>query len=661
MKKVSSIFLFVIACIFTANSQTASFSQVVQLSASVEENPAKIILHWAGFDDADNYVVYKKSRQTKIWGNAIAQPTDTFFIDNNVNIGIAYDYMVGKIEGTNITALGFTYSGIKIPAIESRGAVILLVDDHYTLPLQNEIERLEKDMINDGWFVIKHNIPRTKTVVEVKDIIVSDYNSYQNVKTVFLFGHIAVPYSGNMNYDGHSNHKGAWPADVFYGDIDGTWTDNTVNNSTASRDENKNIPGDGKYDQMTLPSEVELEIGRVDLLNMPAFALNDTALMKRYLDKDHDFRTGIIQVEQRGIIDDNFNSYNLTASGWQNFSSMFGQENVFDNKRDGKDYFTELQAKSYLWSSGSGGGSYTSCSGIGRTSDFATKDVKTVFTMLTGSYFGDWDIENNLLRAAIASEPFCLTSCWGAIPLWYFQHMILGQNIGYATRLTQNNTTEFYHGNFNWSFNKTHIALMGDPTIRMHVVKPPSGITVDSIANVTCQINWTASTDNDILGYNIYKSNLLHGTFIKVNDNLVSGTTFTDDESYNGNTVYMVRAVKLQQTASGTYFNLSQGIVDSASTNWPSSIANSTLSNENISVYPNPTTAKVNLVLNFQNSTTINICITNMLGKVIFEDKLENFNGRYHKVINLSKYPKGIYLCKVSNEISSVSKRILLK
>mgnify|MGYP000013517969 CR=1 FL=1 len=34
-----------------------------------------------------------------------------------------------------------------------------------------------------------------------------------------------MPYSGNIYPDGHTDHRGAWPADTYYGDIDG---DNVV-------------------------------------------------------------------------------------------------------------------------------------------------------------------------------------------------------------------------------------------------------------------------------------------------------------------------------------------------------------------------------------------------------------------------------------------------
>src|SRR5207253_1848922 len=110
--------------------------------------------------------------------------------------------------------------------------------------------------------------------------------------------HVPVPYSGKINPDGHSDHVGAWPADVYYGDIDGNWTDTTVDFTQSTRPPSDaadnlrltNRPGDGKFDQDQIPSAVELEVGRVDLANMPgddywgvdAVIPSETELLRRY-------------------------------------------------------------------------------------------------------------------------------------------------------------------------------------------------------------------------------------------------------------------------------------------------------------------------------------------------------------------------------------------
>ncbi len=99
--------------------------------------------------------------------------------------------------------------------------------------------------------------------------------------TALLFGNIPVPYSGNINPDGHDDHKGAWPTDYYYGEFDaGAWTDNLVNNDTASRVANRNIPGDGKFDQSQTPTPPELVVSRVDFSNLNNWPVSQTVSKK---------------------------------------------------------------------------------------------------------------------------------------------------------------------------------------------------------------------------------------------------------------------------------------------------------------------------------------------------------------------------------------------
>ena len=60
-----------------------------------------------------------------------------------------------------------------------------------------------------------------------------------------LLGHVPVPYSGSINPDGPPDHFGAWATDAYYAELNGAWTDTSVNTTVASRAENRNIPGDG--------------------------------------------------------------------------------------------------------------------------------------------------------------------------------------------------------------------------------------------------------------------------------------------------------------------------------------------------------------------------------------------------------------------------------
>ncbi|MBK7087052.1 MAG: hypothetical protein IPH53_21330 [Flavobacteriales bacterium] len=72
----------------------------------------------------------------------------------------------------------------------------------------------------------------------------------------------------------------------------------------------------------------------------------------------------------------------FAQSGWRNFGPLVGPSNVA-----AQDYFGTMGGQSRLWSYGCGGGYYSSSNGVGNTANFASTPIKTVFTLLFGSYF----------------------------------------------------------------------------------------------------------------------------------------------------------------------------------------------------------------------------------------------------------------------------------
>jgi hypothetical protein len=451
---------------------------------------------------------------------------------------------------------GHILAGIRAAAQEEPGAVLLLVEQEVAQPLAPELERLELDMIRGGWRVRRLDVSGNEAVPAVKDRIVGACAADPSINTLFLLGHIAVPYSGDI-CGGHLDHHGAWPADVYYGELDGVWTDSIVYDVSASRPENHNIPGDGKFDQTFLPSDVDLQVGRVDLSRLPAFALSDVGLLRRYLDKDHAWRTGSVAVAARGLIDDNVGDASgaaFAAFGWRNFSAMFGPENVHAGN-----FVPDLQTESHLWAYGCGGSSYTQCGGVASTNDFATRTFLSVFTILYGSYFGDWDNTNNVLRAPLGAEGYPLACFWAGRPTWHVHPMALGWPIGYCARLVQNNHTLYTIGD---GGREVHIALMGDPTLGMHAVQPPHALRIDPFAGQGCRLTWSPSPD-PVEGYHVYRAGSLHDRFVRITSTPVADTTYVDAAPPPGSSVYSVRGLMLQHSASGTYCNLSMGALDS--------------------------------------------------------------------------------------------------
>lgn len=534
-------------------AQTAA-QAAVPVNAIATTSPPALTFVWPADATATGFTVARRPSGSSTWGPATTIPgagAATTWTDATVVPGTRYEYRF--LKNGSVAGRGLVTAGVEASLIDQRGRLVLLVDDTMAAPLGSRLDRLIEDLTGDGWTVLRHDVPRNGSAASVRNLVLADAAAYPGeVEAVFVLGHVPVPYSGSLAPDGHGDHNGAWPADVYYGERNGPWTDTTVNNVSASRPENRNVPGDGKFDQSLIPSDVDLQVGRVDFADMPAFAASELQLLQAYLDKDHDYRHKVFTVGQQAVVDDNFGWFSgeaFAASGWRNFSALVGTANVIAG-----DYFTTLNTQSgpgYVWSYGCGGGSYQSAGGIGSTSDFALSQNRSVFTMLFGSYFGDWDSTNNFLRAPLC-QGWTLASAWAGRPHWSFHPMGMGQTIGFAARLSQNDNSA--GGLFTRA---VHIGLMGDPTLRQHVVAPPSGVAVADVwpqANVS----WTPSSDA-VAGYHVYRAATPNGPFTRLTPAPVAGTLWTDPSPVLGTATYLVRALKLETTPTGTYWNLSQG------------------------------------------------------------------------------------------------------
>ncbi len=551
----------------TALGQGTPKQHSVEVSAVIQESPPQIRLVWPGDGNSTGYTVSRKSPDSQSWGNNVELPGDApSWTDANVQVGTAYEYQIMRRTRAMYEGTGYICAGIRIPLIENRGRLILLVESTYAGALAAELARLEQDLIGDGWTVVRQDVSRNDSVPDVKAKIRAIYSGDpSNTRALFLFGNIPVPYSGNIAPDGHANHRGAWPADVYYADMDGTWTDDSVNATDAERRANWNTPGDGKFDQSSLPSDAELQTGRVDLSNLTNFqnkqpSRSELDLLRQYLNKNHNWRQGRLNVRRRAAICDNFGlreRFAVAASGWRNFAAFFGAENTVELPVDG--FVPAVTSDSYLWSYGAGGGSFYYSSGVLSADDWALNDVRVVFTLFLGSYYGDWNNESNFLRSALGSSSYTLTAVYSGFPHSYFQHMALGQTIGFGIRLTQNNKNDGVYQPTRQGTYQVHTALLGDPSLRMHPVQPPSNLAGSS-ANGRISLAWSSSPDSDLQGYHVYRAASPAGPFTRVTgDSPIGGTSFTEQAAQETAT-YMVRAIKLERSGSGSYFNPSQGI-----------------------------------------------------------------------------------------------------
>ena len=549
--------LVVVAFLVLASSlgaQASTREMSVELNVATQASPPRITLNWTNVSGTTEYQVYKRTWNGGTWSSALATLSSgtLTWTDSSVSVGTIYEYAVARVA-SGWTGWGFCCAAIDAPAVHSRGKLILVVDDSFTTTLATKLARLEQDLVGDGWQVIRLNVSRTATPTAVRNVIKAQWQAdTTNTKAVFLFGHVPIPHSGELNPDAHTNHVGAWPTDAYYGEMNGSWTDSTVNNTTSSNSRNHNVPGDGKFDQSAITSALEMMVGRVDLAELPAFSQTEEQLLEAYLDKDHEFRTTQWRPQDKAVVRDNFGVFGgegFAASAYRSFVPMVGSANV--TTIGSGTFFSTLTSGDYLWAYGCGGGSYTSAGGVGTTNDFAANAVQVAFTSLFGSYHGDWDYSNAFLRAPLASGK-ALTCAWSGRPWWYFHSMGIGEPIGMSHLESMNDaplSSQFNYG--------VQISLMGDPTLRLHYVAPATSPAASQTGG-TVTVSWAASSDT-VDGYHVYRSTAQGGPYTQLTTSPVTGTSYDDTSAPIGQVWYMIRASKLQTTPSGSYHNLATG------------------------------------------------------------------------------------------------------
>lgn len=662
MKQLTHFIAFLILSIpFTSvRAQTFAESRAVPAYAVVNKTTPSITLNWEATTGTMSFKVYRRALGSKNWGAALTTltPTETSYADLNITVNTVYEYSIVKLtniidplsgSGANIQGFGYVSAAIEKPAIHSNGTMWILTAKNIYDSMPAEIETLKTDLAADGWNVYSEIINETAVVADVKGFIESK-RSTTGCDAVYLLGHIAVPYSGvycqDPAYlyppDGHNqtdpnSHCGAWIADVYYGTTSGTWTD-TDSTTLAKRPENNNLIGDGKFDNHRIPGEVGIAVGRVDFYDMPQFAKSEVELTRQYLNKAHDFKTAQTQVVKQGIVEDNFTGQaeGFSSAAIRDFTAIAGEDGIVRG-----DLFQTTRTADYLMAYVCGGGSYISCSGVGYTDSFTVNNA-AVFNHIFGSFFGDFDVKNNFMRASLATDKLGLTCIWSGRPKWVTHTLALGENYADATLRSQNNWLD-YDGNYYQ--NGAHMALLGDPSLRHDMLYPPSNVTLAANgANDAVDVSWTATTETDIAGYHVYRSHKPSGGYVLLNSVPVGTTTYTDDSPYDGTNHYMVRATKATATGSGSYMNLSLGVSEEINGLEGLKAGVNQAAMSNVKVYP--TLVENFVVIEKDDKSAASYRIQNNIGSTL---QAGTTSGNISK-LDLSALPSGMYYLTVESK-----------
>jgi hypothetical protein len=567
------------------------------LRASVDPTTPKVVLTYKVPTNSGLGVTVQRRLSTETnWTTLATSVQGTNYTDSAVTFGRAYEYRVYRQDFFNSQYGNAEHicAAVNAAAVENRGKVVLLVDQTLSSQISSSVDQLTRDLVGDGWSFVRYDVPRhvddysSSTSFRtnanninnvIKPLIRGAYQTDPTTKIVFLIGHVPIPYSGTFNPDGHAcgpppvgpDHQGAWVADMFYGDLDGTWTDTSANYTNCNFPEPNNVPGDGKFDQdgIASPFLMKLAIGRVDFARLPILtsspppgvpAKSEAALIQQYLNKDHLYRLKALSWQLTNPPSQSIVYGNFHDSRDNQIFEDAGQAAVAlgsSNRLVVGDFFLQ-RSRSSLWGMMSGAGAGDSVNQgypyLQHTSaDLANpaNEPSSVFNVLLASFMGDWNLgNNNFLRTLLATPNYGLASMWTRYALWRVDSMGLGEPIGNAlTRMVNDPKNSFYD-------RSRDLTILGDPTLRMHVLAPPAALVSNSTAG-SVQLSWQASEAG--AQYYVYRGSLLTGPFSRISSAPINGTSYADNSPVGSQKIYMVRTLKSMTVGNGSYMNISQG------------------------------------------------------------------------------------------------------
>ncbi len=438
----------------------------------------------------------------------------------------------------------------------------------------------------------------------IRSAVQAIYNAYPGeVKSVAMVGKVPVCRSGindGAGSDGHGN-EAAYGADAFYADMDGIvgtdWTDTQDNISgAASVLGDVNLPGDKQFDQQTIfqagNGAVELGFGRMDL---SLGIQTETEAMRAYFNKLHRYKIASADFQPGRRVCDRLSYANEREADLQAMPGVVGMSNIefttttalptVENGQDADQLYSTQHGPYLFYFKGSGG----PIGGVGG---------RAVFWTGMQSHWGYWyqaglvSSGANDMQKRLAEDSFTLSFTWNIWGMRYIYHR-MGMGLDAADMMKQSiNNQGWGAGPYSYKFNNAsngdyhgvlYMNHMGDPALRLFMFEPPSALSVVK-AGGNPVLTWTASPNATVSGYHVYRAANAGVPFTRLTSAPIAATSYTDTSVTTGSYVYMVRAVRLETTGGGTFYNASLGAAQAFNLDaTPSAVAIATTTLPNVS------------------------------------------------------------------------------
>ncbi|HEX8428356.1 T9SS type A sorting domain-containing protein [Hymenobacter sp.] len=81
----------------------------------------------------------------------------------------------------------------------------------------------------------------------------------------------------------------------------------------------------------------------------------------------------------------------------------------------------------------------------------------------------------------------------------------------------------------------------------------------------------------------------------------------------------------------------------------------------NLLVYPNPSTGIVHIAINGFEGRKLELRVLNVIGSVIYREAITEFNDRFTKTLDLSKFASGLYYVRLEGDNASQMRKLVIR
>lgn len=205
-----------------------------------------------------------------------------------------------SIERSPLEAFPASFSNLSIPvSMPSDGnTVVVVVADYIATPLTAQLSQFQTDLTAEGWTVVTHSMSGG-TAADLKGLL----QGTPDIEGAIFIGFLPCAW-----YEEDYWAPEEFPCELFFMDMDGTWTDSD---------------SDGLYDSHTGDVAPEIWLGRIDA-HAADFG-SEYQMLADYFNKNHLYRTGSLAPPSRALtfIDDDWSSYSDCG-----LNSIYGASDV---------------------------------------------------------------------------------------------------------------------------------------------------------------------------------------------------------------------------------------------------------------------------------------------------------------------------------------------